>query len=471
MKRRSGYLDIVLQYYENEILEDSASSFKPQGDEKPFAEIVLLTDVAYFEWRALDGRSMEWQYDWEIQGRLPLQVELTLAIGAKGEEIRQVFWIPPKQNPEVVMRQMLQGGANTPGGVARPGGESPAVTIPAGQILAAVPAAARRTSRAATRSDAPSILADDPFRSHLPEIPRRRAHGGALADRDSRHGLHGHLARDFLRHGNRLRQGPRFPRPPGRGNGHRHRLQSRRQALRSHPPQKNGETGEGYEVKVISEGGRFNINSIILQDDKALSNPCSSIGGWNSTPPRKSPTPSPTGWMPTTTNRLNGAEKKYYEREGRINQPFNRPFYDLSEVSLVRGMDLVEAVRPDWRDWFTIWSGGPLDLNEAPAELIAAAAEISVEQADIFPETVRGTDGQRDTIDDVPFQNAAAALDLLGIDAEGRPDIVKRFTVNDATTRIESIGHAEGAKRKITAIVRNRTGKPALLERTEEIIP
>ena len=103
--------------------------------------------------------------------------------------------------------------------------------------------------------------------------------------------------------------------------------------------------------------------------------------------------------------------------------------------------------------------------------MIAAAAEISPDQADIIPESVRGTDGLRDTIDDAPFQNAAAALDLLGIDAEGRPDISKRFTANDSTTRIESIGYAEGVKRKITVIVRNRTGRPALLERTEEIIP
>ncbi|MEO7099881.1 MAG: prepilin-type N-terminal cleavage/methylation domain-containing protein [Luteolibacter sp.] len=112
VKRRSGYLDIVLRYYDNEILKDSASTFKTSaGDEKPFAEIVLLQDVAYFEWRVLDGRSMEWQYDWDIQGRLPLQIELTMAIGAKGEEIRQIFWVPPKQNPEVMMRQMAQGGA------------------------------------------------------------------------------------------------------------------------------------------------------------------------------------------------------------------------------------------------------------------------------------------------------------------------------------------------------------------------
>ena len=229
--------------------------------------------------------------------------------------------------------------------------------------------------------------------------------------------------------------------------------------------------GEGYEVKVISEGGRFNINSIILQDDKALLK--SMFVDWGlELDIAQEIADALTDWVDADDDeQLNGAEKKYYESEGRINQPFNRPFYDLSEVSLVRGMNFVEAARPDWRDWFTIWSGGPLDLNEAPAELIAAAGEISIEEADIVPETVRGIDGQRDTLDDVPFQNAAAALDLLGIDVEGRPDIAKRFTVNDATTRIESTGRAAGATRKITAIVRNRTGKPALLERTEEIIP
>lgn len=235
--------------------------------------------------------------------------------------------------------------------------------------------------------------------------------------------------------------------------------------------QLQGENGEGFEAKVNSEGGRFNINSIILQGDKPLLQ--SIFMSWGiELGAAQEITDALADWIDADDDeQLNGAEKSYYEGEGRINQPFNRPFYDLSEVSLVRGMDLVESLRPDWRNWFTIWSSGGLDLNEASAELIAAAAEISVDQADVIPESVRGTDGLRDTIDDAPFQNAAAALDLLGIDAEGRPDISKRFTANDSTTRIESIGYAEGAKRKITVIVRNRTGKPALLERTEEIIP
>jgi prepilin-type N-terminal cleavage/methylation domain-containing protein len=117
VKRRSGYLDIVLKYYENEILEGSASTFGSTAlDTKPFAEIVLLEDVAYFEWRVLDSSRMEWQYDWKVQGRLPLQLELTMAIGAKGGEMRQIFWLPPKQNPEVVMRQMIQSGGTSGGG-------------------------------------------------------------------------------------------------------------------------------------------------------------------------------------------------------------------------------------------------------------------------------------------------------------------------------------------------------------------
>ena len=235
--------------------------------------------------------------------------------------------------------------------------------------------------------------------------------------------------------------------------------------------QLDGESGEGFEVRVISEGGRFNINAILLQEDKALLR--SIFSDWGLELEDAQAVADALGdWVDADDDvALNGAEVKEYEQAGRINQPFNRPFYDISEVRLVRGMDLVEAVRPDWREWFTIWSGGALDLNEASAELIAAAAECPVEQAEIIPETVRGTDGLRDTEDDVPFQNAAAALDLLGIDTEGRADIAKRFTVNDATTRIESIGYAEGAKRQINVIVRNRTGKPALLERTEEIIP
>lgn len=147
VRRRSGFLAIVLRYYENEILEGSASldGGKSALDNKPFAEVELLKDVAFFEWRILDGTSLEWQYDWDIQGRLPLQLELTVAFGDKGEEMRHIFWIPPKQNPEVALRQIMQSGgaaatpttpinpANTKPG-STPGAQPGSVTIPTGSF-------------------------------------------------------------------------------------------------------------------------------------------------------------------------------------------------------------------------------------------------------------------------------------------------------------------------------------------------
>lgn len=235
--------------------------------------------------------------------------------------------------------------------------------------------------------------------------------------------------------------------------------------------QMNGESGEGFHVRVVSEGGRFNINYILLQDDKVLLREI--FVAWGLELEAAQAVADCLGdWVDTDDNTaLNGAELEDYEKLGRINQPFNRPFYDINEMRLVLGMDLVEAVKPDWRNWFTVWSSGPLDVNEATAEMIAIAAEVSVDQAEIIPETVRGADGAKDTMDDVLMNDVGRALDLLGITADGRPDLARRFNANDTTVRVESTGYAGDARRRINLILRNRTGRPVLLERTIEIIP
>jgi hypothetical protein len=60
-----------------------------------------------------------------------------MAIGAKGEEMRQVFWLPPKQNPEIIMRQMAQGGGAAQGdgsqGGGGQGGDGNPIVIPTPQ--------------------------------------------------------------------------------------------------------------------------------------------------------------------------------------------------------------------------------------------------------------------------------------------------------------------------------------------------
>jgi hypothetical protein len=107
VKRRDGMLNIVMRYYENEILSDS-DNVSNAKEEKPFAEVVLMEDVRFFEWEALDGRTMEWQSDWDLQGRLPLELKLMMATGANDNEMKQIFWIVPKVNPENLVNAIQQ---------------------------------------------------------------------------------------------------------------------------------------------------------------------------------------------------------------------------------------------------------------------------------------------------------------------------------------------------------------------------
>lgn len=228
---------------------------------------------------------------------------------------------------------------------------------------------------------------------------------------------------------------------------------------------------EEVHVTLTSEGARYNINTLILAEDKSLLRSIFIHWGLD-LDSAQALTDAFTDWVDADDEvALNGAEFADYEKLGRVNQPFNRPFYDIEEMALVLGMDQIGQLRPDWRNWFTVWSGGTLDLNEADAELIAVAAEVTLEQAAIIPETVRGIDNIRDTEDDVPFQDVATALSLLGIGGETGQMIAQRFTVDDTTTRITSTARSGDSTRRITAILRNRTGRPALLDRTTEIVP
>ncbi len=117
--RRDGDLDIVLRYYEDAILDDSDSTANVNAE--PVAEIVLLRDVWRFEWWALDGRTMEWTEEWDVRGRQPLQLELNVIFDRNGEEIIHYFWIPPKVNPETVMRSQLRAGPAARGEGTQPG--------------------------------------------------------------------------------------------------------------------------------------------------------------------------------------------------------------------------------------------------------------------------------------------------------------------------------------------------------------
>jgi general secretion pathway protein K len=226
-----------------------------------------------------------------------------------------------------------------------------------------------------------------------------------------------------------------------------------------------------YRARITSEAARFNINVILMRKDKQLLVDIFTDWGLELEDAQMI-VDNLTDWIdPGDLTELNGAEVEWYESQGRPNHPFNRPFYNLDEMRLVKDMELLEQAQPRWRKWFTIWSEGKLDVNEAKAELISAAAEVSIDDAQNLVDHVLGPDLERDTEDDQPLNNIQEALVILGVSDFQAPVVTPRLTAgSDKTTRIVSDGRAGTVKRRITLILKNLTGQPAILERKEEII-
>jgi len=105
----SGGVNVVLEYYEEPLLDDDQQL--AEGQQEPAGTIILYRDIWRFELRVLDSRTLELISDWDIQGRLPLQVELNAVFDAQGEEVIHHFWIPPKASP-VTLTEGLSQGAN-----------------------------------------------------------------------------------------------------------------------------------------------------------------------------------------------------------------------------------------------------------------------------------------------------------------------------------------------------------------------
>jgi general secretion pathway protein K len=254
---------------------------------------------------------------------------------------------------------------------------------------------------------------------------------------------------------------------------------------------------ESFSAKIMGEGGKFNLNTLVQQakadpgeGHRTLEILLASLGVSDND--RRSllidnlinwtdPDDVPEGDKDTY-------EKERYEAEGFYNYPFNRPFYSLDEALLVRGMEMLPGVCPHWRDIFTIYSAGKLDVNEANAECLAIASLQGIDEAQRFYEQQleaeldprarpsehltdaqevidmrAGRDGQPDTTDDEKLDVNTVAT-MMNIDVEIANT---RLTNQDQTVRIESTATVGDMRKRIVLILRNRSQNPQILMREE----
>lgn len=155
-------------------------------------------------------------------------------------------------------------------------------------------------------------------------------------------------------------------------------------------------------------------------------------------------------------SRIQGGESKLY---GQTGMPFNRPFRSLEEMSLVRGMELVEEAYPQWRDWFSIYASGTLDLNEAQPEVVAAVTGVDIRFAQNLRSQRVGRDGILNTEDDNPMPDLTSALAILGLPVGNSDTLASLLSVQSSTRRILVKVQVGDLERQTAAVVRGAIGQ------------
>lgn len=218
----------------------------------------------------------------------------------------------------------------------------------------------------------------------------------------------------------------------------------------------SGPDGGSFAVTLTTEESRLNINTLLLSGDKILLRRV--FTRWGLDPKFASALQDALkDWVDQDDLvSLNGAERRDYEKEGYEDLPFNRPFRDLDEMLLVRGMEVLNALHPGWREWFTVHGDGRVDVNEAREELISVLADVPVERVAPLSRVRLGMDGVKFTKDDGRLGSVMQVAQLLGV---FHPQVVQHLTqwvqFAGPIRRIESIGRMEDSTRKLVIITQN----------------
>jgi type II secretory pathway component PulK len=215
--------------------------------------------------------------------------------------------------------------------------------------------------------------------------------------------------------------------------------------------------GRQFQVTIESEGARLNLNFVLLSGHREILENLFTQWGLQ-VDQADHVADCLYDWItPGDLKSLNGAKADDYVQANLPQRPTYQPFDSFDEVKLVMGMDLLEKVRPNWEDSFTLWSNGPLNVNEAPPELIAAVFSLDPQRVASFTNARNGLDGIAGTTDDVPVTNVQIFQAQLGISNLAMKGLSNQISLRDPNRRIESVGQADGIQFMISVVTRLNT--------------
>lgn len=215
-------------------------------------------------------------------------------------------------------------------------------------------------------------------------------------------------------------------------------------------------TDSGFEVWLTSEGARLPIN--FITDARVTEAVVNLFEKWElSTEDATVAAQSLADWVDADDDqRAQGAEEDYYKGLGVYDVPRNQGFISIDEMQLVRGMDLVERKKPEWRDYFSVYSDGLIDLLHATKDVIVATTGADESNVENLISQRDGADGIHGTEDDGNLSDNTA-INLLGLSSAELSAIRSNITYGgNSVRRVESIGWVGEKQRKLTVIARRQ---------------
>ncbi len=219
--------------------------------------------------------------------------------------------------------------------------------------------------------------------------------------------------------------------------------------------------GQNLDVSVLSENARLGINSALESgwlrelerlfialglDSQRASSLADCLADWVDS---------------NDEERLNGAENEAYRNNGFTNYPSNASFKTLDEMALVQGMDALEKVRPNWRDYFSVLATGGINPNDAEPELIAAICGLELSQ--LTPLLQVRSDRMAQQGAAAAFKDLEEVRRLLGISEDAFQKISEKLALDTSLRRIRSIGRAGKTESTIEAVVQTSGGSQKML--------
>jgi general secretion pathway protein K len=158
-------------------------------------------------------------------------------------------------------------------------------------------------------------------------------------------------------------------------------------------------------------------------------------------------------WItPGDLKSLNGAKANEYALAGLSQAPTHQPFVSFDEVDEVMDMDLLDKARSNWKDSFTLWSAGPLNVNEAPPALIAAVFGLDPLNVGNFTDSRNGRDGVAGTSDDVPVTDLRVFQGELGISDLAMKALNSEIELSDPMRRVTATGYSRDVKSTVAVV-------------------